>query len=233
MKLLPALLVVAPVCLWATACSAGTNSTSATVGTSPSAALTSASRTTARARNSVYGDYDNDDLVGGRFGDADNDDSTGPRDRDNDSDNGSKSYYDQDDDSVRAFGQAANGEERRAISSLVRRYFAVAAAGDGAGACAMIVPSLRVAIPEDLGRPPGPSYARGDTCRTVVSRVFSVFHVQLAAYASRLAITAVRVEGDRGLVVLGFASLPGRQIGVIRVSGVGWKVETLLDRELP
>lgn len=179
----------------------------------------------------LSGDYDNDDYDSHGY-DADNDDSKKPRDRDNDSDNESGSYYDSDDDSVRYFGHAASATDRRAITALVKRYYAVAAAENGRSACSMIASSIAKSVPEDLGRAPGPPYLHGGTCAVVVSKLFFQNHRQLAIYASTLRVTGVRLIGNRGLAVLGFRTLPGRQIGVMRESGM-WKIDALLDGELP
>lgn len=196
--------------------------------------MATATASTPPVRGYLTGDYDGDDHSGEHYGDADNDDSNRPkdRDRDNDSDSNGRSYYDGDDDSVRDFGHAANTADRRAITSVVERYYAAVAREDGATACSVIVSSLANTVPEDLGRPPGPDFARGNTCAVVMSKVFREFGRQLRAYAARLEVTGVRLEGDHGVAVLGFKSLPGRQIRVAREGGV-WKMDALLDSELP
>jgi hypothetical protein len=184
------------------------------------------------AQRYIDGDYDNDDYDAAASGDADNDDSNRPKDRDNDADGG-PAYYDRDDDSVRDFGKAAGRDDFRSIVSLIERYYVVAGAKDGAAACSMIDASLANSVPEDLGQEPGPSYLRGSTCAAVMTKVFELNRRQIASYeASGLKVTGVRIRGDRGLVVLGFRTLPGRQIAVSRENG-SWKVDALLDSELP
>jgi hypothetical protein len=181
----------------------------------------------------LTGDYDNDDYTGEHFGDGDNDDSTRRKDRDNDFDNSSGSYYDSDDAEARDFGHAADLTDRLAVTSLVRRYYAAAASADGATACSLLAPALSSSVAEDLGRsPPGPSFARGSTCAVVMSKIFKEFARQLRAFAARLQVTSVRVQGERGVAVLGFGSLPGRQLRVRR-EGDTWTVAALLDSELP
>jgi hypothetical protein len=196
----------------------------------PSATATTVSATASRPN--IYGDYDGDDHGDSQANDADSDDNGPPKDRDGDSDNNSGSYYDKDDKSVRGFGHAANARDRLAIASVVRQYFAAGAARDGASACSMLVSSLARAVPEDLGRSSALPYAHGDTCARVMSKLFRENHHQLSLFASRLKVAGVRVSGDRGLAVLGFRGLPGRQMGVSRESH-RWKIEVLLDRELP
>ncbi len=178
-------------------------------------------------------DYDGDDY--GRKslgGDADDDDIGAPTDRDGDTDNGSGSYYDGDDSRARDFGHAADTAERTAITALVKRYYTAIAAQDGAAACPMVVSAEASSVPETLGRPGGPPNSRGKTCAVVMSKVFALFHKQLSVEAAELEVTGVRVKGNEGVVVLGFKSLPGRQIGVAREGGV-WKVTSLVDSELP
>jgi hypothetical protein len=184
----------------------------------------------------MIGDYDPDDYSGS-YGDGDSDDDGKPKDQDGDTDRigGNRqdsSYYDGDDGSVRHFGQSAATSDRLAITELVERYYTVAAAQDGATACSMILPSLASSVPKDFGRPPSPSYLRGNTCETVMSKIFKQNIRQVSLYAKSLKVSSVRVDNDRGLAVLTFSKLPARQIHVVRQRS-GWKLETLLDTELP
>jgi hypothetical protein len=179
-----------------------------------------------------YGEYDEDDSpTGTSHGDGDNDDAK-PTDRDNDSDNSSSSYYDSDDTSVRGFGHAANASDRRAITALIASYYAAAAAGDGAKACSLIYSTLAGTLPEDLAGA-GPAYLRGTkTCPRIMSKLFEQNHLQFAAYSTKLEVSGIRLKSGRGLVVLGFKTLPGRQIEVGREHGV-WKIFAVVDQELP
>jgi len=179
----------------------------------------------------VNGDYDNDDYENDH-GDADNDDSHKPKDHDNDSDSSGHSYFDRDDSSALGFGRAASARDRQAIATLVKRYYALSVSADGAAACSMIAAPLVRAIPEDLGRAPGPRYYRGRTCAAVMSKVFQVNRRALIAHARELEVSAVRVAGTSGLAVMSFKNLPGREIRLVRESG-GWKLDALLESELP
>jgi hypothetical protein len=218
--------VVVALCLCVAACGAASHgagstsrSASAAVGPSPS----------------ITGDYDGDDDYGAKLqSDGDNDDSTMPKDRDNDNvgDDSGNSYFDADDEVVRLSGHVASAVDRTAITRLVKRYFAVANAEDGMTACSMIVSSFAKSVPETLGRPPGPPYARGTTCAAVMSKVFAHYHRQLAAHATTLEVNGVRVDRGIGVAVLAFRTLPGRQIRVAREGGV-WRMDALLDLELP
>jgi hypothetical protein len=116
--------------------------------------------------------------------------------------------------------------------TLLKRYFAAAAASDGAAACALLVPSVSKVVPEDLGRSPGPAYARGATCATVMSKIFAPFHRQLALHVETLRISEARIEHDEAIVVMSFKRLPAREIRVGRDHGL-WRVHELLDGDLP
>ena len=144
----------------------------------------------------------------------------------------SGSYYDSDDGSIRTFGRAASAADRQEVAAFVKRYYTAAAAEDGAAACPLLTALLASTVPGRLGQRTGPRYSRGPACATIMSKVFKHFHPQLAAYLPTLEVTGVRLEGDHGLAVLGFRTLPGRQIEVARDRGT-WKMGALLDGELP
>jgi hypothetical protein len=166
----------------------------------------------------VYGDGDDDDIVGRSDGDGDADSPRG--------------YYDGDDATVRSFGGAAGARDKLLVTALLERYYAAAATRDGKDACSMIVSARRRALPQTLGRPPGPSYLRGDSCHAVVSKLFGVFHRQIVAFARTLHVAEVRVRGELGLALLSSAGFPARQIAVRREHG-GWRVDALLEAEFP
>lgn len=176
------------------------------------------------------GDYDADEYEPG-LSDADSDDTPGPKDGDNDTDNHSGSYYDGDDDPVLHYGHAAGAADRRSVATLVKRYYAAAAARDGSGACSLLASSYVHDIPHTLGSSLGPPYFAGRTCAQVMDKVLGLNSVQLRAYAAQLRVTAVRVDRETGIAVLGFRTLPGRYLRVLREHGA-WRVDAVLDREL-
>jgi hypothetical protein len=197
--------------------------------TSSSGAATSSSAATPVPGKS-FGDYDHDDYFSGE-NDGDNDDSDKPKDRDNDSDSNGKSYYDGD-DSFRGYGHPVSTADKLAVTALLKRYYAAAAAANGATACTLLNSKIEGSVVENLGRPPEPAYFRGNTCATVMSKVFALNHRQLSAYAARLTVSTVLLNRTGALAVLDFKTLPGRVIAVTREHGV-WKVGSLLDDELP
>jgi hypothetical protein len=130
------------------------------------------------------------------------------------------------------FGRAANASDRRAVTALVKRYYAAALAEDGTGACSMIYSTLAEAVPEDYGQVPGPLYMRGaKTCPAALVLMFKHFHMQLAAEVPKLVVTRVRLIERHGFAFLGFGTLPERKIDIAR-EGHAWKIDGIIDSEL-
>lgn len=144
-------------------------------------------------------------------------------------DRGGEGYYDGDDGGVRYFGHAASAADTRAIGALVGRYYAAAAAEEGSRACAMLYFILAESIPEMYGRAPAPRYMNGDTCPTVLARLFEHFHSRLAAAP---VVSAVRVDGARAYALLGSTALPAGYVELLRDAG-SWKIDSLLAVALP
>jgi hypothetical protein len=140
-------------------------------------------------------------------------------DNDGDGDNGN------DDD---RWGSATSATDRRAVVSLVKHYYAVAAAGDGARGCALIYSLLAEEIPELYGEPPGPPSLRGGTCAVVMSKVYRQKHRQLVAKIATIDVIGVRVKRLRGLALLRFKGSPERDIPVHREHHA-WRIDALLD----
>jgi hypothetical protein len=220
MKLSLALLAIVLLTLDVTGCggtSRGAGSTSR-VSSNPSATP---------ALRSLKGDEDDDETAGNY---------TSNRSNDNDDDYGNvrrvenEGYYDSDDSSILTYGHAASVADRRAITALVERYYAAAAAEDGAKACSMITSTFATAIPEDYGQAPGPAYLRGaGTCQAVMSRLLKHVHRQLPA---AIKVTEVRVGGNQARALLGSRTTPASFILVERERGT-WKIDGLLGGPLP
>jgi hypothetical protein len=194
---------------------------------------TTASATRAAGRSSTSGPYLNDGDHE-RVGDADGDNNA-----DNDKDrwldylpsdyqaHENSRYHDADDRDLLAYGNAASAEEERAVAAVVERYYAMAAAGDGSGACALLLPSLDKAVPSDYGQN-GPSYLRpGKTCAAVLTLLFKHYHRQLAP---GVAVTSVRIAGDQADALLGSTAFPASFI-IVQREGSAWKVAQLLGNE--
>lgn len=142
-------------------------------------------------------------------------------DIDNDSDNNNDDY---------AYGHAASAADRRAVTALVERYFAAAAAGDGATACPLIYSLFAEEIPELYGEPPGPPALRGSTCAVVMSKLFKQRHRQMVADHATLEVTDVRVKGRRAHALLRFET--GARDLLVHREGRVWKVDEMLDSPL-
>jgi hypothetical protein len=140
---------------------------------------------------------------------------------------------DSENNSVLDFGQEANASYTRAITTLIKRYYAAAYTENGTKACSLIYSTLAEAVPEDYGQsPPGPAYMSGTSCPAVMTLLFKHFHPQLALEYPKLKVARVRLIEHHGIAILSFGSLPERQIPVAR-EGHTWKVQALLDSELP
>jgi hypothetical protein len=136
--------------------------------------------------------------------------------------------------SILNYAHAASAADRRAITALVERYYAVAAAGDGAKACSMLYITLAEAVVEDYGhRSAGPSYlSQGTTCPAVMALLFKHLHSQLVAELPLLKVRRVRLDKRHGFAILSFGRLPERKIS-IREQRHTWKIDAPLDDELP
>ena len=153
-------------------------------------------------------------------------------DADKDNDVGAP-YDDKQNNSVLDFGHEANASYTRTVTALIKRYYAAAYAENGARACSLIYSTLAESVPEDYGQsPPGPGYMSGTSCPAVLTLLFKHFHPQLVIEYPKLRVARVRLVEHHGLAVLSFGSLPERQIPVAR-EGHTWKVEALLDSEIP
>jgi len=140
-------------------------------------------------------------------------------DFDNDAD------HNDDDGKVLAYGRAAGTAERGIATALVKRYYAAAAADDGARACRLLVPLLAEIAAEANEHVP----ATQRTCPIALARLFRVHHSLLVHKSTSLEVFAIRLKGERMLVVMQFPPLPeARQIEERKVGGV-WKIFSILD----
>jgi hypothetical protein len=154
-------------------------------------------------------------------------------DADKDNDVGA-AQDDTNNDEVLNFAHPASASDRRAIVSLVERYYRVALAEDGAQACSLLYSTLAEATPEDYGTFAGPAYMRGNTCPVILTKLFGHFHALLAIRVPKLKVTRVRLEEHHGRAILSFGrGLPEREILVTREGPYAWKIAALLDSELP
>lgn len=225
-----ALCMIALVSVGTTACGKTSNSTS----TAPRVARAT---TVANAQEHIQENtpFDSDKDTDGAHPDEDESNKPVISDRDNDGDNSNaEARHDSDDRSVLRFGHPASASDKRQIGTLIRRYYAAAAAEDGAKACSSLLYSTYAeAVPEDYGTsPPGPSYAQGTSCSVVMTLIFKHFHGQIAVRLPKLKVSVVRTQERQGLAVLSFDRLSEHEIRVVR-EGRAWKILALIDNELP
>jgi hypothetical protein len=176
------------------------------------------------------------------LGDEDDDDPGSPAsssgndsDADSDSDSPtleSKAYHDSDDRADVTWGRRASASEARVATALVKRYYADAAAGDGAKACLLIYTLFAEAIPEDYGQPPGPPALRGKSCAVVMTKLFAQEHERLLADSASMRVTGVRVLGNQGRVLLGFTTTPASYLLLHKQRG-GWRISGTIAVALP
>lgn len=151
---------------------------------------------------------------------------------DRDKDNDNSSYDDANNEETLNFGRAAEAPDKRAVTALVKRYYRAALARDGASACTMLYSTLAESAPEDYGEY-GASYLKGaKSCPAVLDKTFEFFHRQIAAESASLQVARVRLKERHGIAVLRFRKLPEREIAV-KQEGHGWRIDALLDGELP
>lgn len=153
-------------------------------------------------------------------------------DADGDHDGVSGRRYDADENGVVGFGSAADPQDATAVSALLRRYYSIAARGDGAIGCSLIYSVLAEAIVEDYGTSLGSRALKGDTCAVVMSKLFKQEHKELAKKAKTLRVNSVRVSGRRGIAILTFDGSTDRYISVQHERN-RWKLDALLDVKFP
>jgi hypothetical protein len=185
--------------------------------------------------------YETPTRLKGLKGDGDHDESRwddGYRTPDNDEDPGldhqpsdtNEGYRDADDLDSLSVGHPASASDTKAIEALVRRYYAVAATGNGTKACAMMDRGFAAAVPVDYGKF-GPSYLHaGKTCAQIVALQFA--HLRFLI-STAIEFTAVHQESaNRAYAIFGSRTTPAAYIGVDRENGT-WKMGALLGGPEP
>jgi hypothetical protein len=176
---------------------------------------------------SVRGDSDADnpsDIDGN--GDADGSE-------DSDDDNPTPASYrfpDADDKAVFAYGHPAGASEAKQIKSVVVRYFLAGARADGAGACALLVPTLAGSVSEDFGIGARPSYLRpGESCAPTMSAVFEHHHAELVG---TIHVIEIRVDGGTAQAIVVSGTMPAGELLLEGRNG-RWTIEQLFAGTLP
>jgi hypothetical protein len=141
------------------------------------------------------------------------------RDRDNDADNND------DDAHILDYGHASSATDREQLTSLVRRYYAAAAAEDGGKACSMLYPLLSETVAEEQGS----TGSHRTTCATAVTKIFKQRHQLLVGDSNTLKFYRIRVNGEKALTLISFATAPEVRQLLERRGGGTWKIAALLD----
>ncbi|MGA9314865.1 MAG: hypothetical protein WBV77_09565 [Solirubrobacteraceae bacterium] len=144
-------------------------------------------------------------------------------DSDNDTDNdhataNSYDFPDEDDKLELDYGRAANSYEASLLSGIVKRYYALAAAGDAARACSQLPHGL---AEEYAGVYELPYLKGSKTCQAIVSKVFAHAHKQLT---EPIKVVAVRIKGNTAKVIIGSTVMPASTVTLGRRHGV-WKIQ--------
>lgn len=153
---------------------------------------------------------------------------------DRDKDNDGNPYDDTNNNSVVEYGRPAGPSDMRAITALIKRYYATAAGNNGVRACTMLYITLAESVAEDQGKGSAgaPYLSQGTTCPTVLNLLFKHYHSLLALELPLLKVKHVGLIQHHGLALLSFGKLPERQISIRRERHT-WKIETILDSSLP
>lgn len=149
-------------------------------------------------------------------------------DGDGDIDTLGRGPYDTDNDAVLGYGPPADTADRRAIIALIKRYYKVAAADDGAKACSMLDSLIVESIEEEHHLGKGSRSLQGATCAQIMSKLFAHRHRELVEDVAAFRITTVELRGNRGMVLAPFSPTREMQLLVHRQHGV-WTMDAPLD----
>jgi hypothetical protein len=151
---------------------------------------------------------------------------------DKDYDATSNTYYDNDDMAVVSFGRPASQSEARRVAAFVKRYYSIAAAGDGAAASSLIYPLSAEAVGENYAVERKRRTSPGMSCGEALSMLFRERHRELVGDSAHLKVAGVRVDGTRAYALLDTGT-PYRSSLYLRRESGAWKVEgTPLGEEL-
>jgi hypothetical protein len=128
------------------------------------------------------------------------------------------------------YGSRAGPRDVDAVTALIKRYYAAAAAGDGTTACSLLSRSIAATVASDQGQS---SQGRREGCAGYMSTLFKQQHQQLVADdVATMVVVSVHVKGDLGEALLGFRTVPEASMLVER-EGRLWKIGSLLDGGTP
>lgn len=126
------------------------------------------------------------------------------------------------------FGTAASANDRTAVTTLVKSYYAAIAADRGKAACALLGARIHGVIERSLG---STKLARGRGCEGTLTTVFRHSHGRPGIVEAAVTVTGVRVKGNRGYALISTKLRPHEQIRIEREHGA-WKIAALIGSPL-
>ena len=128
-------------------------------------------------------------------------------------------YRDADDGRTIDFGHAAGRADTLAVTSVVKRYQAAAAAGDARRACAVMTEPLIKAVGVDYDRTPAHRARRSKTCEGGMVFLFKTDRARMIAPST---VTGVRVKGNEAYALLGSPTVNAAYLTLQREHGRWW-----------
>jgi hypothetical protein len=156
--------------------------------------------------------------------------AAGKHDGDGDDDSFGQGPDDTDKDAIATYGPAAGSAERQAIVSVIRRYYAAAAADDGAGVCSLTYSLFAESLVEAHSHGKGAPALRGSTCAQVVSKLFAGRHSGIARDLASLRVSVIQLRGKQGFAIARFGIADERILQLQHLPGGAWAMDVLLYR---
>jgi hypothetical protein len=154
-----------------------------------------------------------------------------PRDGDQDIDSLGPGPNDSDGDAHPTYGPAPSTAERAAIVALIKRYYAAAASGRDAEACAMLDPLLAEATVEEHAAGKGSRSPRGRTCAQLLAKIFAQHDRELREDVASLQVGWIQLQvrqRRRAVALVRFGPTRERIVDLHRGPGT-WQMEALFD----
>jgi hypothetical protein len=125
------------------------------------------------------------------------------------------------------FGHLAGAAEQATITRLVQSYYAALSSGREVAACGMLTDRIQRLLKRSVGNNP---LLHGKGCVGAFKLLFGR-RGGASAVSPTVAVTGVRVSGDRAYALFSTQSIPSAQIRVEREHGA-WKIGSLIGSPL-
>jgi hypothetical protein len=156
--------------------------------------------------------------------------AVGKHDGDGDDDSFGQGPADTDKDAIATYGPAADPTERQAIVSVIRRYYAAAAADDGAEVCSLTYSLFAESLVEAHSRGRGAPALRGDSCAQVAAKLLAGRHSEIARDLAALRVTVIQLRERQGWAVARFGIANERIVQLQHLPDGAWAMNVLLYR---